>query len=129
MKGNWVELADFPDKVILVNFWTSWCPPCVLEMPSLQRLSHRLGNTKFTVLAVNMGENIQTITDFIQTKVTVDFPILRDEKGAALRSWQVYAFPTSFVIGKSGKIRYALFGSVDWDAPDIGAILDELIKE
>ena len=69
------------------------------------------------------------VKTFLQHKVNVDFPILLDIHGNAMRQWNVMAFPTSFVIDKQGKIRYALFGSVDWDTPEIVNKIETLIKE
>ena len=98
-------------------------------MPSMQRLSEKLTGDPFVILGVNIAEDQSTVENFLQTKINVDFPILMDTAGNALRQWNVMAFPTSFVIDKQGKIRYALFGSIDWDTAEIINKIETLIKE
>ena len=124
-----VDLKTLTGKVVLVNFWASWCPPCVHEMPSMERLQRRFSAKNFIILGVNMAENRKTVEQFLNSKVKVSFPIIFDKNGAALKRWGVFAFPTSYVIGKAGKIRYALFGGVDWENQDILHKITKLTNE
>lgn len=129
LNNKLVSLQQLKGKVVLVNFWASWCPPCVHEMPSMQGLQNRFFTKGFTILGVNMAEDEKTVRHFLKTKVDVQFPILFDSEGAALKRWGVFAFPTSYVIDKKGKIRYAIFGGVDWEKESIIKKISNLLNE
>ena len=129
MNKQSVDLKNYKGKVVLVNFWASWCPPCVHEMPSMQKLQNRLFSKGFTILGVNMAEDEKTVQQFLNSKANVQFPILFDKEGAALKKWGVFAFPTSYVIDKKGLIRYAIFGGVDWEKESIVKKITHLLDE
>ena len=118
LDGQVVDLAQFRQRVVVVNFWASWCPPCVHEMPSMQRLKEKLAGRPFTILAVNMAESDQDVRAFLN-KTQVDFPVLMDRDGAALKRWKVFVFPTSFVLDPQGRIRLGGVGELEWDSPEI----------
>ncbi len=124
-----VDLKHYKGQVVLVNFWASWCPPCVHEMPSMQNLQDRFIAKGFTILGVNMAEDKKTVQHFLNSKVNVKFPILFDQEGKALKKWGVFAFPTSYIIDKKGLIRYAIFGGVDWETKSIVKKIHGLISE
>lgn len=129
LNGKTIDLGKMKGRVVIVNFWASWCPPCVHEMPSMQRLQNRYRKKPFDILGVNMAEEAPVIRQFVNEQVNVTFPILLDRNGAALKAWNVFAFPTTYVIDKHGKIRYALFGGFDWYTPDVIKKIDALLAE
>ena len=129
VQGKVIDLADLRGQVVLVNFWATWCPPCVHEMPSMQRLADYFKGKPFMILGVNMAEDAATVTAFIQQRVKIKFPIVLDQDGQALKAWRVFAFPTSYVLDKHGRIRFALFGGLDWDTDEVKQTLSVLIAE
>ncbi|MDH5183099.1 MAG: TlpA family protein disulfide reductase [Gammaproteobacteria bacterium] len=122
-------LADYQGKVVLLNFWATWCPPCVHEMPSMDRLQDSLKGQPFTILAVNMAEEAETVRTFLKRDVKVNFPVLLDSKGLALKDWDVFVYPTSYIIDKQGRIRSAMYGAIDWDTDEVRAQMQALINE
>lgn len=120
------RLADYRGRVVLVNFWATWCAPCRDEMPSIQRLKEKLAGKPFTVLAVNLDEPESRIRQFL-SQMKVDFTILLDPGKKAARAWDARILPASFVIGFDGKVRYSLVGELDWDHERVVDRLSELL--
>jgi thiol-disulfide isomerase/thioredoxin len=111
--GTAHALTAYHGRVVLVNFWATWCEPCREEMPALQQLQNALGKERFVVLAVNYGESTGKVQEFVGT-VPMDFPILLDRDTDVAKAWQVRILPTSFVLGPDGSIRYRAIGTLDW---------------
>ncbi|MGD8642813.1 MAG: TlpA disulfide reductase family protein [Chromatiales bacterium] len=122
------QLSDYADRVLLVNFWASWCPPCVHEMPSMQSLRDDLRDRPFEILAVNLGEAPAPVRAFMQSQ-RLDLTVLMDPAGQAVRDWRVYAYPTSYLIDKRGRIRFAVFGAIDWLDPFVVETIAGLLTE
>ncbi len=123
-----LDIKHLRGKVVLVNFWAVWCPPCRKEMPSMSRLMAKLAGKPFTILGVNEGESPDEIRAFLK-QVPVNFPILLDSDGEYLKPWQVFAFPTSYIVDKQGRLRLGLFGSIEWDSPETIAEIEKLLVE
>ena len=126
LAGQPVNLADFKGKVVLVNFWATWCAPCIEEMPSMQRLRDKLALSGFEVLAINYQEGQARINDFLK-KRPLNLAILRDHDGSVRTGWGVRVFPTSFVIDANQRIRYTVTGDVDWSSARIESRIRELL--
>jgi thiol-disulfide isomerase/thioredoxin len=114
INNNSVDLQSYKGKVVLVNFWASWCPPCVHEMPSMARLKSHYAKRDFEILAVNLGEQKEQVVAFLKEH-PVNFPVLLDSDALAVKQWNVFAYPSSYLIDKKGKIQFALFGGTEWD--------------
>jgi len=128
LDGKTHDLMDYRGKVVLVNFWATWCPPCRAEMPSMQRLKTMMRDQPFAILAVDMAETEKEIRDFLKEfkETKPEFTILLDPKGAAMKDWKVHVFPTSFIVDAEGNIRFAVAGSIEWDEIDPTSKIESL---
>lgn len=120
--GRIHRLAAYRGKVVLVNFWASWCEPCREEMPSIETLRRSLSGEPFVVLAVNVGEGAQAARRFADA-AQLGAALLLDRDGATARAWGARALPSTFIVGPDGTIRYRYVGALDWSSPAVrGAI-------
>lgn len=113
-EGNTQRLSDYRGKPVIINFWATWCPPCREEIPSMNRAWHILEKEDVAMLAVNMGEDEDTIFIFT-ADYTADFPILMDRDGTVIEQWPVKGLPTTYVVAPDGTIAYRAIGSREWD--------------
>ena len=121
-------LTDYRGQVVLVNFWASWCSPCLIEMPSMQRLKRSLAGRPFTILAVNVRESRETAWR-VRNKLGVDFTTLLDNSGVATSDWEVQIYPTSFLVDPEGRVRYIAHGMVRWDEKTIQQVIEDLLPD
>ena len=129
-EGKEHRLSDYRGQVVLVNFWATWCPPCRREMPSMQRLWEALRGTDFRMLAVDVGEDDETVFSFIFALDTaIEFPMLLDRDGKVTERWPVIGLPTSFLVDRSGRLAYRAIGGRDWDDPALVESIRELMAE
>jgi thiol-disulfide isomerase/thioredoxin len=127
LQGKVHDLARSKGKVVLVNFWATWCEPCRAEMPSMERLRASLAGQPFELLGVNMAEPLSRIEKFT-AKVPVGFTLLRDRDGAAARAWGAKVLPASYLVDREGRIRYYAFGEVDWSSEAVRSKVAELLR-
>lgn len=116
--GQMHRLSDYLGKVVVVNFWATWCPPCREEMPAMQRAWEQLRDEGIVILAVNIGENEDQIFTFTGN-YAVDFPLLMDRDSSAIRQWPIKGLPTSYVVDPTGRVVYRAIGGRAWDEPEI----------
>jgi len=127
LQGKPHDLNDYKGRIVLVQFWATYCGPCRKEMPSMNKMIKKMGATPFKILAVDMGETKAEVIQFVN-EVKPEFSILMDESGKSIADWRVFAAPSNFIIGPAGKIRYTLFGGVEWDSDEIVNKLKALAK-
>ncbi|MFP4336190.1 MAG: TlpA disulfide reductase family protein [Wenzhouxiangella sp.] len=118
------SLDDYRGQVVLVNFWATWCPPCREEMPSMENLRRALEDEDFALLALNVGEDADTVFSFLnRLDPEPRFTILFDRDSAVLDDWPVRGLPTTFVLDRAGRITLRAVGGRHFDDP---AIIDQI---
>ena len=128
LKGKTRTLADYRGKVVLVNFWASWCTPCVLEMPELTQLKQHMTGRPFEIIAINVGERENRVKHFAK-RINFNLPVLLDTTSKVFNEWNIEIMPTSFLIGANGFVRYRVLGNPGWDDKNTIAVIEQLIAE
>ena len=126
--GRPVRLRELRNRVVLLNFWATWCAPCREEMPALQTLARELGPGGLTVVGVNFKESRRQVEAFIKEH-GLSFPMLLDEDGRVSASYQVFALPVTFLVDRRGMIAGTVLGAPDWAGPGARAYLGQLLAE
>ena len=128
LDGQMVRLTDYRGKVVLLNIWATWCPPCVEEMPSMEKLYQKLKGEGFEILAVSIDESgAQDVLPFMK-KHKLSFPALTDPEGRIKGLYQTAGVPESFVIDKDGTLVEKVIGPRDWAIPDAIRFFRNLIR-
>lgn len=129
LSGNKVSLSDYRGKVVLLNFWATWCPPCRLEMPTMEKAYRRFKNRGFEVVAVSVDVGPQSVVrDFLQ-EFGLSFQVLLDPQMEALHVFDSFSLPTSIVIDRRGVIRARELGYRDWANETSTALITNLLNE
>jgi thiol-disulfide isomerase/thioredoxin len=128
LSGKTFSLAELRGKVVIVNFWATWCPPCRAEMPSMEMLHRELAAEGLVLLAVNIEKTGRETLPTYLAKNPHSFPILVDDQEVVQKRYGVYKFPESFVIRKDGVIDDKVIGAIDWAHPRSIAYFRDLLK-
>jgi len=128
LDGSERDLAKLRGRVVLVNFWATWCEPCRDEMPSLQALRETLDKQPFEILLVNFGESEPTVTRFLD-RLRLKLPVLLDRHKEAAEAWKVRGLPMTFLVDARGVVRFWTFGEHDWNAGDARKVVESLVAE
>ncbi len=128
--GKSLSLADFKGRVVLVNFWATWCAPCRGEMTSLDRLEGQLGGKDFIVVDISLDrQGKAAVAPFLMENDLTHLGIYLDPEGESFRAWQGQGVPTSFVIGRDGLARGVMLGPAQWDSPAALELIKYFIAE
>jgi len=124
------QLQQYRGKVILLNFWDTWCPPCRREMPSMERLHQSMGESDFKVIAINQMEDMDHVFAYTgQLEVDPTFTILFDSDSSVSRRYAAKGLPTTYLIDKRGVIRYRAIGGREFDHPKVIELIKGLLAE
>jgi len=124
--GGELALRDLRGKVVLVNFWATWCAPCEKEMPAMQRLYARLAPLGLELVAVSEDDGRAVVEGF-RKRLALSFPIALDPKHEAAARYQSFRYPESFLIDRNGVLVARYIGERDWDAPEYVGRIERLL--
>ncbi len=129
LAGKELKLSDLKGKVVLVNFWATWCPPCKEEIPSMMKLNQSMAGKQFQMLAISIDEGGREAVEKYFKKSGYSLPAYLDNDGAASRSYGTTGVPETFIVDTKGIIRKKIVGGMDWGSPDVISYMDELLKK
>jgi cytochrome c biogenesis protein CcmG/thiol:disulfide interchange protein DsbE len=122
------SLADYKGKVVLLNVWATWCEPCRVEMPSIEKLHREFGPHGLAVVAISVDDPgaESRVLDFVK-ELGLTFEVLHDPKQVTTRNYQITGYPETFIIARDGTIRKKLIGASDWSSEANRALVRELL--
>ena len=131
-----IRLPDLQDKlqglptgkVVLLNFWATWCPPCRKEVPSMVKLYSQLKDKGFEIVAVSVDRNRDDVVRFVKEQ-SMNFTVLHDVSSSTAQQFGVFRYPETFIIDRSGKVRQHLNGAVEWMEPEFIDYIEKLLAE
>jgi len=128
LEGEIHTLPDYHGKIVLVNFWASWCPPCIYEMPKLKKLKQHFANRPFEILTINVGEKKFKVRKFSKL-IKLDLPVLLDTSRTTFTQWGVKTIPTSFLLDENTNILYTVRGDPGWNEEEIHSIIEKMLPQ
>ena len=126
LNGNNISLSDFNGKIVFLNFWTTWCPTCRIEMPSMEKLHQKLKNKDFAMVTINLQESASQVKAFFK-EFKLTFTALLDSNGEVGASFGIRAIPTTYILDKTGRIIGLANGPREWDSKEAIALFENLI--
>lgn len=124
--GNPVALADFRGKILVLNFWASWCGPCVDELPSLKRFAQRYAGSDVVVLGISLDEDPDAYKEFL-LKYEINFQNLRNPSHSVSEMYGTFKLPETYIISRDGILLNKIVGPTDWSSPQMLDYIDSLL--
>jgi peroxiredoxin len=128
LAGNMVSLSQLRGKVVLVNFWATWCGPCRIEMPAMEQLYRSYSRKDFEILAVSTDPQGAAVTRPFQQEMGFTFPILHDAEYRIGLMYGARSLPMTFMVDRNGIVRQKVPGARDWGGPDARELIQALMK-
>jgi peroxiredoxin len=125
--GQAVRLRDFQGKFLVLNFWATWCPPCLEELPSLNRFAERFSGQGVVVFAVSIDEDADTYRDFLK-RAGIRFLTARDPSRKVMHSYGTFKVPETYFIDRRGRVVQKIISNRDWTDPQMIAEVEQLLK-
>jgi peroxiredoxin len=116
--GRTFTRSDFGGKLLVLNFWATWCPPCVEELPSLNEFQRMLADKGVVVLGVSVDTNLQAYQNFLR-RTKVEFQTARDPEATISARYGTFKYPETYLINRDGKVVQKIVGPRDWTSPDM----------
>jgi peroxiredoxin len=129
LSGEEIRLADFKDKVVLINFWATWCGPCRDEMPAMELLWRRFKDQGFVILAISVDNGSKNRINTFIRKLGLTYPVLLDPKEHVSDRYKLFGLPTSYLIARNGKIAGKVAGPLDWSSPEVASVIERMLQD
>jgi peroxiredoxin len=126
LNGRTVSLEDYRGKIVFLNFWATWCPPCLLEMPSMEKLHIQFKNEDFVILAIDLQEDPEQVRSF-KERFQLNFPILLDSDASVAAAYGIMSIPTTYLVDRDGYLVGGALGPRDWASNDAVALIRQLM--
>jgi len=127
LDGNLVSLSSMRGKVVFLNFWATWCPPCRAEMPSMEKLYNKFASHNFEIIAINLQEKNKQVNNFIADN-GLTFRILLDKTGSTGATYGARSIPTTYIINKDGSVLARTIGGKEWDTAEIFNLFEKILS-
>ncbi|HTS83771.1 MAG TPA: TlpA disulfide reductase family protein [Usitatibacter sp.] len=128
LEGKSVDLRDLQGRVVLVNFWATWCGPCKEELPALAKLPKAFAGKPFELVTVNDGESPETISRYLK-RAKLDIPVWLGPENTAASGWRVQGLPMTFLVDSKGHVRYWVYGERNWGEGESFKLIESLLAE